>query len=199
MQRLEVREGRERIGDAPEIALADGDEIEDVPVLGHLLEQRLRERERFGELVLLRSPRARRTSLSIRDTGGLGSAAAMKSSAARATGLCHPGGTKSLGNLFPRERVAEPQAEGSRPGDGRRLVPLPGIRVQRRLFVGEVLAVELHRPGILRDARRRIEQLERRQLVGDGVALQVEGQPVGRRERAVLVSCRSPARRHRSR
>ncbi len=34
MQRFELRKGGERIGYAPEIALADGNEVEDIPVFG---------------------------------------------------------------------------------------------------------------------------------------------------------------------
>src|ERR1700686_5547092 len=44
----------EGVRDAPEIALADGDEVPHVAVLGHLGEQRLCQRKCLGELTLLR-------------------------------------------------------------------------------------------------------------------------------------------------
>src|SRR2546423_1536034 len=50
---LEALERSERIRDAAEVALAHGDEIQDIPVLGNLLEQAAGVGERAGELALL--------------------------------------------------------------------------------------------------------------------------------------------------
>src|SRR5438105_530472 len=53
MYPLKTFQRRERIRYAAEVPLADGDQVQDVPVLWNLGEQCLRGRQRLGELALL--------------------------------------------------------------------------------------------------------------------------------------------------
>src|SRR5271169_2554193 len=56
MQNLEASQRRECVGDPSKVALADGDQVQNVPVLRDFDEQRLRGRERLCELALLEQP-----------------------------------------------------------------------------------------------------------------------------------------------
>src|SRR5256885_14827794 len=92
--------------------------------------------------------------------------------------------------LRTREPVAEREAEGPRTVDGHRLVPLPRVRKQVSFLVGQVRTVKLQGPGVLRHTERSVPGRVAGVIVGDRIALQVLGQPVGARELVRGVQCR---------
>src|SRR5882672_1163804 len=84
--------------------------------------------------------------------------------------------------LLPREAVVERKADGPRPVDGHRLVPLPSVRIQVGFLVGQVHVVHRHRPGVPGHSNRRVVGRVAGIIVGDRIALQVLGQLVRARE-----------------